>query len=62
MTALTLITKGSWPVKRYSVQNALQERSTTSQWNLTRIPLTAMYDSGITVYKKEAARPLLSFL
>ena len=26
MTALTLITKGSWPVSRYSVQNALPRK------------------------------------
>jgi hypothetical protein len=29
-TALKLITKGSWPSLRYSVQNALLTRSTTS--------------------------------
>ena len=61
MTALTPITKGSWPPMRYSVQNALITRSITSQRNLTWIPLIAIWDSGITVQKKEAARPLLSF-
>jgi hypothetical protein len=29
-TALKLITKGSWPSMRYSIQNALLTRSTTS--------------------------------
>ena len=30
ITALTLITKGSWPSVRYSIQNVLLTRSTTS--------------------------------
>ena len=42
MTALKLITKGSWPPVRYSVQNALTTRSITSQRNLAWIPLIAI--------------------
>ena len=42
MTALTLITKGSWPPMRYSVKNALITRSITSQRNLTWASLIAI--------------------
>ena len=40
-TALTLITKGSWPSIRYSIQNVSKSRSTTSQKELNLNPVLA---------------------
>jgi len=40
-TALKLITKGSWPSIRYSIQNVSKSRSTTSQKELSLNPVLA---------------------
>ena len=40
-TALKLITKGSWPSIRYSIQNVSKSRSTTSQKELNLNPVLA---------------------
>ena len=55
VTVPKLITWESWPSVRYSVQNALLTRSTTSQRSLTWVSIRSMpYNSGTTVQEKEA--------
>ena len=61
MTALTLITKGSWPPMRYSVQNALLRKKHHQPKELSSGIAHSNMRSGYHGYKEGSGSPLLSF-